>query len=335
MTVDADFRVTTSVPETRPLGPQTFAGQVESAIRQKFGEEPTKRVLHSWRLLEMGCEHREFISSAAINSDPLESFCYQHAPSYVPGLTCRTFWDINDFDWGKKLANNYKTIRDEFLSVTSDMERLRQEGNNIWEGALTEEAGGYGEGWKTLVLMDRGMWDSVNCNLFPKTAKCVHDSGIPATEVFFASMQPRTSIKMHSDFTNFVLTSHLAIDIPESGHNKCRLSVGDDTRQWINGEVMLFDTSLMHDAVNETDATRYILMFRLWHPELTQTERDALQFIYDCLQVPDLLSESSGTRFMAEENVRLLRTFPETKPEKSGFGGRNQAKKGTKSKRKK
>jgi len=41
-----------------------------------------------------------------------------------------------------------------------------------------------GEGWKTLVLMNRGMWDQTNCKLFPRTARCVRDSGIPAVEVF-------------------------------------------------------------------------------------------------------------------------------------------------------
>ena len=44
------------------------------------------------------------------------------------------------------------------------------------------------------------------------------------------------------------MTSHLAVEIPESGNNKCRLSIGDETREWINGEIMLFDTSIMHDG---------------------------------------------------------------------------------------
>jgi len=123
------------------------------------------------------------------------------------------------------------------------------------------------------------MWDQTNCKLFPRTARCVRDSGIPAVEVFFASMKPDSAIKMHSAFTNFVLTSHLALDIPENGNNKCRLTVGDDSKQWINGEMMLFDTSIMNDAVNESNAIRFILMFRVWHPELTKTEWDVVVVI--------------------------------------------------------
>jgi len=255
--------------------------------------------------------------------DPESSKCHQLAPSYVPGLRAKTFWDIDDIDWSAKLRDSYDVIKEEFLRVTADADKLAREGNNVWSGALTEEASGYGEGWRTLVLLDKGSWDKENVNLFPKTAKAVHDSGIPATEVFFASMKPNTDIKPHSDFTNFVLTSHLALDIPCNGQNKCRLSVGDDTRQWMNGEVMLFDTSIMHDAINESDEMRYILMLRLWHPDLTDVEKKALQFLYDAIQVPGLVSQDPGERFMAEQMVNMMHTFPNPKlleeTEPSGF----------------
>jgi Aspartyl/Asparaginyl beta-hydroxylase len=123
-------------------------------------------------------------------------------------------------------------------------------------------------------------------------------------------MKGPSEIKKHSDFTNFVLTSHLALDIPHSGGNKCRLRVADETREWINGHVQVFDTSLLHDAVNESNMTRYILMLRLWHPDLTLVEREALQFTFDCLELPGLVSPDPGERFMAERTVESFRNFP-------------------------
>lgn len=317
---EVDFRINSIKPPTNPLADHTFAGQVEKAIIQKFGEESTQRVLESWRLLDMEYEHRQRIDDVSSNVNPDSSFSYQHAHSYVPGLTCKSFWNTNDFEFCEKLKKSYKIIRKEFLSITKDASKLIEEGNNVWAGALTEEAGGYGLGWKTLVLMDRGMWDSTNCHLFPKTAKAVEKSGIPCVEVFFASMEANSNILMHSDFTNFVLTSHLAIDIPDNGQNKCRLTIGDTTKEWINGDMMLFDTSIMHDAVNESDRTRYILMFRLWHPDLTEVERLALQYIYDCLEEPLLLSTNEDERMLAERRINELRTFPKLNSG-SGFGG--------------
>jgi aspartate beta-hydroxylase len=311
----------TTAPATHPLAPHTFAGMVEQGLTDKFGDD-AHRVIESWRLLEMGYEHREFVGPQQDppRLDAKASQCHQLAPSFVPGLAAREFYDTNQFPWCQKLASRYKEIREEFDAVTADMAKLKQEGNNIWAGALTEGAGSYGVGWKTLVLMDRGVWDAVNVNLFPMTAKAVKDSGAPVVEVFFASMDAKSDIKLHSDFTNFVVTSHLALDIPQSGENKCRLTIGDTTRQWINGEVMVFDTSIMHAAVNEADKTRYILMLRLWHPDLTDVERHALQFIYDCLMLPDLVSPDPLGRMKAEMELQGLKTFPLVPGRGSGGG---------------
>lgn len=314
------FVVASELPDIHtPLSPNTFAGMVERGLLERFNEKDIQRVLASWRLLDKDYYHKEYVGEAGKED---ESDMVQECHSYVPELSIQPFWNEKDFDWAAYLESKYPEIRKEFDTVNSDMKKLKEEGNNIWAGALTEDASSYGEGWKTLVLMNRGRWDPVNVNLFPKTAKAVHDSGIPATEVFFASMSGPSEIKKHTDFTNFVLTSHLAVDIPYSGENKCRITVGDETREWINGKVMVFDTSLIHDAVNDSDQMRYILMFRLWHPDLTQTERDALQYTYDCLEIPGLVSDNAEERFMAEEIAKSVRAFPalQSKTKGSGFG---------------
>ena len=69
-----------------------------------------------------------------------------------------------------------------------------------------------------------------------------------------------------------------------------RTQVGDERREWRNGEMMLFDTSVLHRAANDAAVDRYVLMLRVWHPELTPAERDALQFVFDAIDEPDLVS---------------------------------------------
>ena len=76
---------------------------------------------------------------------------------------------------------------------------------------------------------------------------------------------------------------------------------------------MLFDTSLYHDAANDSDDTRYILMLRTWHPELSDVERKALQFLFDVLDVPDLISSDPVAQFRAEHELAGLRTRPEVR----------------------
>ena len=320
----------TVIPDTsdRSLSPYSFAGLVEQRLLEKFDRDDIERVLESWRLADMDYEHREVIREN----------CSQQAHSYVRGLHAQPFWNVDDHEWCQKLESKYKEIYKEFSQqVLTPTQRKNNNNNNnnkddlVWSGALTEEATSYGVGWKTLVLMNRGMWDAEHVRRFPVTAKAVRDAGVPVTEVFFASMEADSTIQPHSDFTNFVLTSHLAVEIPYSGTNQCRLTVGDETRQWQNGNVMLFDTSILHDAVNESDQRRYILMMRVWHPDLTSTEREGLQFIYDCLEFPDLVHDDPAQRQKAEEQVQAMRTFP--KFVARGFGAAGGKKKKPKKKK--
>ena len=255
------------------------------------------------------------------------SKCYQYAPSYIPNLKVKTWWDDvvneNKMLWAKMLSKSYPAIKDEFESVVfAKADKLHAEGSNVWARALTSDAESYGPGWKTLVLLNRGRWDDANAKLFPVTSNAIHDSGIPAVEAFFASMDAHSSIEPHSDFTNFVLTCHLPLIVPENGSNKCRLTVGDETRQWTEGNLILFDTSIYHDATNEADATRYILMLRIWHPDLTKEECDALQFIYDCLECPELLSEDTEIALGAQRLATSMKEFPLVQSHTTGgFGG--------------
>jgi len=295
------------LPDTsQSLDPLTLAGTIENKMKEKFDGKDIERVLTSWRLVDQGYYRKEYVGSKTKHHDDMIQECH----SYVPGLSIKPFWDTRDFDWTRWLESSYSAIREEFDAVIATLPRSQNEGSNIWAGALTDDATSYGEGWKTLVLMDRGRWDNVNANLFPRTCQAIYKSGVPATEIFFASMEGPSSIKKHSDFTNFVLTSHLALDIPHSGENKCRLTVGNETRQWLNGKTSVFDTSLLHDAINESDQMRYILMMRVWHPDLSNVEKEALQFTFDCLEFPGLISSDSEERFKAEKIAELTRSFP-------------------------
>jgi hypothetical protein len=162
-----------SLPDTsRPLPPHTFGGMVEQRLMLRFGEKAIERVLISWRLLDQEYYRKEYVGDdfSVDGQPPSGSDMIQECHSYLPGLSIRPFWNPGDFEWTKYLESHYLEIRREFDAVTRNIKLLQQEGNNIWAGALTEDAASYGEGWKTLVLMDRGRWDSVNANLFPKTA---------------------------------------------------------------------------------------------------------------------------------------------------------------------
>ena len=205
----------------------------------------------------------------------------QEASSYIAGLTATPYWDVHggSFPWMVELERNFEIIRDELKAglANPDLERL---GNSVWVAAVRDDAEGYGPDWRTLVLQDRGEWEPTNCALFPKTAALVQAANTPSVEVFFAKQAPKTGIKPHTDFTNFIMTSHLGLDVPPAPQSW--MKVGEETQYWENGKGMCADTSFIHSTYNESETQdRYVLIIRFWHPELTDHERNGVQFLFD------------------------------------------------------
>ena len=48
---------------------------------------------------------------------------------------------------------------------------------------------------------------------------------------------------------------------------------------------VLFDDSFEHEASNESDSPRVVLIIDIWHPDLTREEVSHLLFIHDVLTV--------------------------------------------------
>ena len=248
-----------------------------------YGTGGTGRVRKSLRALSDGIDLNRPVGDSG------HELMVQQANSYIESLTAMPWHDAKKHKWASKLEQKWKIVADELKKSLQD-DALSQKGNNVW-GGLSSDIVEYGSGWKTLPLCDRTVWDPTNSALFPKTCALLTKSKVPLIEAFFAKMSPKSDIKPHSDMCNFVLTCHLGVDVPEG---KCDLTVGDETVEWRNGKVMLFDTSILHKAENRAETTRYILMLRVYHPELSTVERSAMQLVFDCLDEPDLVADQEA-----------------------------------------
>ncbi|WHI44697.1 aspartyl/asparaginyl beta-hydroxylase domain-containing protein [Microbulbifer sp. JMSA004] len=98
----------------------------------------------------------------------------------------------------------------------------------------------------------------------------------PLLEVHFSILHPGALIKPHCDLWNFSINLHLAIDIPE---DDCGIIVANEHRNWVEGECLLFDYSYIHEAYNNSNKSRICLLMDIWHPNVTQAEREALVVI--------------------------------------------------------
>ena len=52
--------------------------------------------------------------------------------------------------------------------------------------------------------------------------------------------------------------------------------VGAETRYWREGEAFVFDDTIEHEAANPSGELRVVLIFDVWHPDLSRTEREAV-----------------------------------------------------------
>jgi aspartate beta-hydroxylase len=91
-----------------------------------------------------------------------------------------------------------------------------------------------------------------------------------APGAYFSVLKPHTRLPPHTGTTNTRSIVHLPLVIPEG----CRFRVGSDVRAWQKGQAWVFDDTIEHEAWNDSDETRIVLIFDIWNPLLTSAERD-------------------------------------------------------------
>jgi aspartyl/asparaginyl beta-hydroxylase (cupin superfamily) len=90
---------------------------------------------------------------------------------------------------------------------------------------------------------------------------------------FFSILDAHTHIPAHCGITNTRLTVHLPLIVPP----QCRFRVGSETRDWEPGKAWVFDDTIEHEAWNDSDTPRAILIFDVWNPFLSDAERDLVR----------------------------------------------------------
>jgi aspartyl/asparaginyl beta-hydroxylase (cupin superfamily) len=96
---------------------------------------------------------------------------------------------------------------------------------------------------------------------------------------FFSRLKPGTHIVPHHGATNTRLIAHLPLIVPPD----CALRVGNDTRAVEAGRMMIFDDTLEHEAWNRSDQDRVVLIFDIWNPFLSATERELVTHMTQAL----------------------------------------------------
>ncbi|RZV37809.1 MAG: aspartyl/asparaginyl beta-hydroxylase domain-containing protein, partial [Acidimicrobiales bacterium] len=197
---------------------------------------------------------------------------------YAPDLPETPVFETSEIPWAQTLKNATPKIIQEletYLENTHDYGRPylahMSDGEESWEHLRGSED------WNALHLYKDAEKQSC-ASSFPETLTTLEDAplvemfGTPM-EVFFSVLKPNTHIPPHFGLSNSRLTAHLPLIIPRD----CKIRVADQTHHWRRGELFLFDDSFDHEARNDSDEVRVVLIFETWRPDLSADEVRALQ----------------------------------------------------------
>ncbi|KAK8747948.1 hypothetical protein OTU49_016238, partial [Cherax quadricarinatus] len=196
---------------------------------------------------------------------------YQRSLYNVDRLSSQPFWTLEQTTYQvsfRKLEENWKAIRDEGVALLAlpPQDGFRPESENLQE---------IGD-WKQFELFSRGRKITANCIKAPITCLLIENfpaaAGCKRGQVKFSVMHPHTHVYAHTGPTNCRLRAHLGLVVPDG----LRLRVGTEVTSWQEGKIFIFDDSWEHEVWHEGDSYRLVLIVDVWHPELTEEERNTL-----------------------------------------------------------
>lgn len=205
------------------------------------------------------------------------------AGMHFPFLPAEEFFAREQFPWFAEIEAKTALIRTELESIlTEDAGALHPyvamppgTPQNKWSRL------DHSLEWGAMHLWKDGRRDEAACARAPLTAAAVEAlplSDLPGRTptIFFSILQPGAHLPAHTGVSNVRTIIHLPLIVPPG----CSFRVGGETRDWRVGEAWAFDDTIEHEAWNRSGQIRAILIFDVWNPYITPTERDLLRRFY-------------------------------------------------------
>lgn len=192
---------------------------------------------------------------------------------FFPGISAKPWHDARDFHWVPEVERRWMDVREEVDGL-----RARRVRFHPYEDRYTGDVGW--PGWDTWRLYRAGTYTDAARAACPRTIDVLETGRHGLREGMFASLAPGAHVQPHTGGVNVVLTVHLPLVVPPG----CAMRVADETRPWEEGRVAIFDDSFIHETWNQGPSSRLILIWDVWHPELSNVEIEAMTYLFPWIE---------------------------------------------------
>ena len=213
---------------------------------------------------------------------------------YFPGLPDIPFYNNAGFDWIAGLEAAFGDILSKLNGIIADQsgEFSPYVTGNDHRPHSDPHGMQNNDSWSAFYLWKDGEKNEENAARCPKTMAALEK--VPLTHVqgrspgvLFSKLKPGATIPPHHGLVNTRLIGHLPLVIRDG----CGFRVGSVLREWEPGKVWLFDDTIEHEAWNKSGETRYILIFEVWKPDLSDIE---CGLVSDIFKAVDEYSQSTA-----------------------------------------
>jgi len=260
---DPELDLVLQVPGDVP--PPEVGPRVLEALRRTCGADPASvERLRQW-CADLARRLRG--EATRLPADPLQ----RPTILYLEGFDDHAWHDPKQYLFTPILEAAASMIRSEFFDRTRSPERWRE----YAEGVADRK-------WRACWFYRRGRRVSETTALYPRTSAFIDEHSGPGGplastlgDCFLSRLEPRGHIPPHNGLCNISLVCHLALRIPA----QCRFRVGASTRGWEEGKCLVFDDTFEHEAWNDSDSDRYVLVLPLWQSGVSPIEREFMQIM--------------------------------------------------------
>jgi aspartyl/asparaginyl beta-hydroxylase (cupin superfamily) len=273
------YRNALKIAPATPSPPLAAAISRAEAVIAAASQDLEERIFRELETTAAACTapaRARFEESVRIFSGRAKAYNSEPLLLHYPRLPAIPFYDRSHFPWLEELEAATDTIRGELEAALARDTGFAPYIDYPPDAPVNQWAElNHSSRWSSYFLWRDGEPQAQACADCPQTAALMDRLPLArqpgfAPTVVFSALAPHTHIPPHTGSTNARLLVHLPLILP----GPARFRVGNEVRSWRMGEAWAFDDTIEHEAWNDADALRVILIIDTWNPYLEPAERD-------------------------------------------------------------